>query len=123
MITIRYIQNPSKYEKISVSIYYIQRGQRALQILCKYLVLINHKYHLWFHPKHFPRGRLNNQSRVSGLVVRKHHQNLQLRSGPTVKKKILHKQTEILPNPYISVVKSLQIILRFVVALSQRQAA
>lgn len=51
----------------------------ALQILCKYPVLINPKYHLWFHPKHIPRGRPNNRSRVLRLLVRKHHQNLQLR--------------------------------------------
>lgn len=37
--------------------------------------------------------------------------------------KILHKQTGILPKPYVSVVKSLQITLGLVVALSQRQAA
>lgn len=43
--------------------------------------------------------------------------------GDDSKKKILHKQTGILPTPYISASKSLQIIVRFVAALSQRQAA
>lgn len=88
-----------------------------------YLLLINSKHHLWFLPKYFQQRNTEQPAHSDKINSTETSPETPAETGADSKKKILHKRTGILPTPYISASKSLQIIVRFVAALSQRQAA
>lgn len=114
--------SPASMKKNSVSICYIQRGGMSYNYYASIFC--------WLTPSTtFGFTKTLSQRKAEQLAHSDKITSAETPPKPPAeiaadsKKKILHKQTGILPTPHISASKSLQIIVRFVAALSQRQAA